>query len=262
MKHTHLKRHLKFPSFLAPSIIGSFLTAIVFLSTPSLLAQARPGKSHAVGTGVVYPTLNHSLFVNPAGLVDSPRISLQGAYLIDPENIHSSLTIGRGIWGMGLGYRQAGSSSIEELGLALKANILNLGLTARSSEFENFNYDLGATFDLGDFRMGVVVRNITSNSKRYDFGLGMLINQATLEFDVKTDANDFWHFDAAISVGTQVSVGFGYAVSYFNNDFYNGTIHAGVSIPLTQKFSVEAFYRPHSFEWSPGDWVVGAKLIL
>jgi hypothetical protein len=225
-------------------------------------ARARPGKAHAVGTGIVYPTLNHALIVNAAALVDSPRASLQGAYMIDPENIHASITSGGGAYGLGAGFRQQGKSSVEELGLGLKANILNLGLTARSSEFKNFDFDVGVAFDMGQFRLASVLRNVSGGVNRYDFGLGFLIHEATLEFDAKWNGNKLWLFDTALSLGNKLAVGVGYTFSMLDGKFYEGDLHAGLSAELARNISAEAFYRPHPQEWSTGDWGVGAKIVF
>lgn len=238
------------------------IAGLSFQGSMAFAAKARPGKAHSVGTGIVYPTLNHSLFVNPAALVDSPNISLQGAYLVDPENIHASVTHGAGVFGLGAGYRQAGSSSIEELGLALKANILNFGLTARSSEFENFNFDAGVTFDLGSLRIGSVLRGIDGGVDRYDIGLGFLVNEATVEFDAKFNGDDAWLFDASLSLGTKLAVGLGYTFAYINSEFIEGDLHAGVSVEVGKAVSLEAFYRPSPQEWATGDWVFGAKAVF
>jgi hypothetical protein len=247
-------------------ILYTAALTLCLVASPSLSAAARSGKAYAVGSGLAYPTLNHSLFVNPTALVDSPKASLQGAYLVDPEEIHASLMSGGSSVGFGVGYRQVDSSSIEEFGLAGRINVLTLGATLRTQEFDNVDADVGGSLDFGSMRLAVIGRSADSGFERVDAGLGFLAGPFTLGFDVKKPlaaGNEALFFDAGLSVGDgNISAGMGYTFGYDGTDFVEGDIHAGLSLMVTSGIAAEAFYKPSNQEWAPGDWVVGARIAL
>jgi hypothetical protein len=234
----------------------------VFASATLLLSHAAhaANKGLAIGTGVAYPTVNHTLFVNPAGLTDAGTLSLQGAYLMDPEEIHASLVTGSGSFGLGAGYRSVGESSIEEFGLGFGLGSINFGVTLRSVEFDNFGADVGAIFGVGGLRAALVLRDVTDSLSRLDFGIAKAFGQVVAEFDVKKLLDgDAWLFDAALAATSgKITAGVGYTFSYFNG-FQEGDIHAGLSLEIASGVAAEFMYRPHSQEWSPGDWVLGAR---
>jgi len=239
---------------------------LVAIASQQSFAAARAGKALYVGSGLAYPTLNHSLFVNPAGLVDSPKASLQASYLLDPGKIHASLMSGSSSVGFGVGYRQVGSSSTEEFGLGARLNILTLGATMRTQEFEAMDGDLSGTFDFGSMRLAVIGRGASAGFDRADVGLGFTSGALSFGFDAKKPlivGSKIVLFDASLSANSgSVSAGFGYTFSYDGNDVVGGDVHAGMSLELSKGVAAEAFYRPASQEWSPGDWVVGARFAL
>jgi len=249
---------------------GTFFVAAVSilaaLASSSSLAQARPGKAHYVGSGLAYPTLNHALFVNSTALVDSPQASLQASYLLDPENIHASLSTGGSSVGFGLGFRQNGPSSIEEFGLAGRLNIMTLGATLRTRELENPDADIAATFDFGSTRLSIIGRGMEAGFDRVDAGLGFIAGPFTIGLDAKkplASGDDSWLFDAGLAAGDgRISAGFGYTFAYNGGDFFGGDIHAGISLGLTSGIAAEAFYKPSTHEWNPGEWVIGARFEL
>ncbi len=215
----------------------------------------------SVGTGVAYPTVNHSLFVNPTGLLDAGSMSLQGAYLLDSEEIHGSLVSGSGSFGLGAGVRTVGSSHIDEFGLAAKLGNLGLGVTLRAVDFEGFDGDAGATFGVSGARASVVVRGVDGGLDRIDFGIAKAFGQVVAEFDAKKPwSGDAWFFDASIAVTSgKITAGVGYDFSYFNG-FREGDFHAGLSMEVARGVAAEFMYRPHFQEWAPGDWVLGARV--
>jgi hypothetical protein len=248
------------------SILTTAALTLCLVASPTLSAAARSGKAYAVGSGLAYPTLNHSLFVNPTALVDSPKASLQASYLVDPEDIHASLTSGGSSVGFGVGYRQSGSSSTEEFGLAGRLNVLTLGVTLRTQEFDNVDADVGGSFDFGSMRLAVIGRSANGGFERLDAGLGFMAGPFTLGFDVKkplASGSETLFFDAGLAVGDgKISAGMGYTFAYDGSEFVEGDIHAGLSLMVSNGIAAEAFYKPSTQEWAPGDWVVGVRVAL
>jgi hypothetical protein len=236
---------------------------VAALVPASAFAAARSGKSQAVGSGLAYPTLNHSLLVNPTGLADAGNGSLQAGYRIDPKKGHLSFVSGGSAVGFGLGYRQEGASSVEEFGFAGRLSLMTLGATLRTQEFEHLDADIGANFELGSVRVTAVGRGVDAGFDRVDVGLGFTTGTFSFGFDAKKplgSGDKTWLFDAGLSAGDdKVSAGFGYTFSYDGQDIQGGDIHAGISLGVTQGLAAEAFYRPASQEWASGDWVVGLK---
>ncbi|MEO5667381.1 MAG: hypothetical protein ABIR96_04910 [Bdellovibrionota bacterium] len=229
-------------------------------------AQSRAGMAHYVGSGLAYPTLNHALFVNPTALVDSPLTSLQASYMLDPGNVHSSITTGGGTAGFGIGYRQNGSSSTEEFGLAGRINIMTLGATLRTHEFQGLDGDLAATFDFGAMRLTAIGRGANQGFDRADVGLGFTSGPFSLGIDAKKPlaaGDESYDFDVGMSVSDgRISAGFGYTFAYNGASMVAGDIHSGLSFDVTKGAALEAFYKPSTQEWSPGDWVLGARFQL
>lgn len=258
---------MKLSNFFQTSVV-----AVIFLFATSFssagFAAARSGKAHWVGSGLAYSTLNHSLFVNPAAIVDSPKTSLQGSYLVDPESIFGSAIFGLGDAGAGLQYLQnSGGDDHIGGGFAFRMNTFSLGtFVSTDVSFDNFNTDVAANFDLSKFRLSVIGRNVTDDLSRLDVGLGLINGPVTFGFDVKIPWGfdfEFYFFDAGLSYSNgAVSIGAGYTFSYLAGTFSGGDVHAGLSLALGSSVALEGFYKPQSQEWAAGDIVVGARFML
>ena len=253
-------------------IFQTSLTAVFFLVATTFSnsghAAARSGMAHWVGSGLAYSTLNHSLFVNPAAMVDSPKTSLQGLYQVDPEAIYGSAIFGLGDAGAGLQYQQnpAGDDGLAG-GFAFRMNALSLGTSVFTDVgFDSTSVDVAANFDLSKFRFSVIGRGISDSLTRLDAGIGIINGPLTFGFDVKIPWGvdfDFFFFDAGLSYSNKkVSVGVGYTSSYIAGSFEGGDIHAGVSLAVGSSVALEGFYKPQSQEWAAGDVVVGARFML
>lgn len=249
---------------------GLFILGFCLIGNSTAEAKARAGKAHFAGAGLAYSTMNHSLFVNPAVLVDSPKTSIQGSYLLDPEQIHGSATFGMGNLGAGFGYRQAGTDSeVIEAGIAFRANALSIGTTIKSDfDFDAMDADIAANFELSKMRLAVIARNVNLGMSRLDFGIGILNGPLTIGLDSKVlwiDGRKFkdYLFDASVAYSmNKLHLSAGYTFTYLASTFTGGDVHAGLSFDVTKSIALEGFYKPQEQEWAAGDVVVGARFQL
>ncbi len=240
---------------------------IVTLGTLALipLAHAEKGiKGLGVGSGLAFAAANQALFTNPTSLLDAEPLSLEGLYLFDPENIHTSIVGAKGDIGLGLGWRQSGSANIFEGGFGYSLGAPKMGLTLRSVDGNGLDGDFAFTLDFSKLRLSTIARGIDSGVDRFDVGLGFQIgSNAVFEFDAKKPLpldSDSYFFDVGLAlVSGPISLGAGYDFGYVANTFIDGGLHAGFSWMALPKLYIEAFYRPMAQEWGAGEWAAGAR---
>lgn len=223
----------------------------------------------SVGAGILYASPNHALFENPAVLVDSPRLSVEGLYKTEGKGIHASAVAGFGMVGVGGGWRKETSDAENtyEGGVGLAVGRLSLGGAVRKVGSGGLDGDAAAMFDFTSLRLGAVARGISGGTNRIDAGVGFMMNQITFEFDVKkpkpfSDGN--WFFDAglALAVGP-LSAGVGYDFSKVEGTSgMHGDVHAGLGFSIGNRLVLEGYYRPMAQEWNDGKWAVGAKAMF
>ncbi len=247
----------------------ALLSLFFFTTLDKANAAARPGLAHYVGSGLAYSTLNH-IFVNPAAVVDSPKVSLQGSYLLDPENIYASATFGMGTSGLGLSYLQNSNGSDSVQGAAaFRLNTLSIGTTVYSNvDFDNIDADISGTFDLSKFRLTIIGRGVNLGLDRLDVGVGIVNGPLTIGLDVKIPWDsgqrfENYLFDAGFAYSqNKFSLGAGYTFSYVSDVFDGGNFHAGASIVVGTGVALEAFYKPQTQEWASSEVVLGLRIQL
>lgn len=246
--------------------IGSLLIGLsISAASPALAGTA----ARAVGSGGVFPTLNHALDLNPAGLAESPSVSLQGLYNLDDSNIFGSATIGQNGFGAGFNYTRidASSSSVEAFGFGAKLGKLMIGAAFNTTEFADMGINMGATFDLKGLRVAAIVGGLTDSITFVGAGIGVSMGMWGAEIDAGkamiTGIPDTYVFNAGIHATMQsLSLGVGYKTTMVDSDLGDGDIWAGLSFAVTKGVSVEGFYKAGGSNLQLGDWSAGARFEL
>jgi hypothetical protein len=242
--------------------IGSFLLGLSLLvSSTGFSATA----ARAVGSGMVYPTLNFALHQNPAGLAESPSASLSGLYDIDGSNIYGSATIGQNGFGAGFDYTRldATSSSTEAFGFGAKLSSMMIGAGFYTTEFANMGVDMGAAFELKGLRVAATVSGLTDGLTAIGAGVGVSMGMWGAEISAGKSLVDGAPNTLALNAGLHatikmLSLGVGY--SAISDDIGGGDIWGGLSFAVNRRISVEGFYNGGGTALQLGDFSVGARV--
>jgi hypothetical protein len=222
--------------------------------------------ARAVGSGIVFPTLNHATVLNPAGLAESPSASLQGLYDFDGHNIFGSATVGQNGFGAGFDYTHLNgqNTSNEHFGVGAKLSSLMLGMTLNSVEFGNFDFGVGASFDFSKFRLSAVMGGLKGGPDNLSVGAGVDLGMWGVELDVEralgSGSSSALNFNAGLHAKvSMISLGGGYKFSLDGSDFSDQGFWAGLSVEVTHHLSIEGFYKAGGTALALGDWSAGAR---
>jgi len=246
--------------------IAYFFFISFFLFLP-ITAFAQNSNARALGSGIVFPGQNESVYVNPTGLAEGTSLSLLGAYLIDSEALFMGLAGTYGSAGLGATFVKPTNGGILHTGFGVNLGNALLGTSLYSIDGSALDANIAFSLELQSIRLAGIVRGISGGLNRVDLGIGYKMNQAHFEFSVKKVTfinDDRLFFDSGIVVAAQsFTFSFGVDFSYTNNSFGEASIHAGTDIKITQGLATQIQYRPAPHELpAGGDWSAGIRWIF
>ena len=235
---------------------GLFLLGLVSISGWA----STPG----IGSGIVYPTLNHANVVNPAALGENQSTNVQGLYGLGAKNIFGSAVIGLRSLGIGLDYTQLNAGGSEEhFGLGTKFGKIMLGGSVSTVEFSAFGFGAGLSIDMNSTRFSLTAAGLKGGPDRMAFGLGTSLGSGGIEADVsKAMASGSSDLDLNIGLHSRMHgllFGIGYLITKSSVGFVDRGFWAGFSVALSGSFALEAYYKAGGTILQLGTWSAGLQ---
>ncbi len=228
--------------------------------------------ARATGSGVLFPTLNHSMQMNPAGLSEGGGVNIQGLMDLETQNLFGSATFGQNQLGAGFSYLRFSEeaipiNSVESFGFGFKLGQSRWGGSVHSQEFDSFSADVGMIYDMRRIRLGAVARSVNDGFSAIDGGIGVNMGMWGAEFDLRypmhegSSSNDMSFQAGFFAMMRSLSFSLTYGFDRIRG-IGDGDIGLGISLGLNRTVFAEAFYDSSPLAGSGGNWSLGARIAL
>ena len=251
------------------------LTLTILLIPQILLAEKMSGIS--LGTGIVFPSGNSAILLNPSGIFrkgsnilgeviagipvgDNNGLDFTGSVVAGNERIAG---------GAEFDYIDTGSASAKSLTGALAFGVSTVSIGGNFSyniDSKGYDFDAGLTWDFaGNFSLGVLTTNLKGGPDAIYGGLGFRDARFYVEGDVGyfiegSGTTLYFSFGGGITLVPKLTITAGYRFLYVkpetgDSDITGNDIFAGIYYQLTDMIGLEGRYN-----YSPAEFTAGATL--